>query len=72
MISQLSKDMIFRFSLFISISISLRTSNPKGNHRSPESKVKKDWMKNNRENVAASFSPLQVNGGFLLPWKPEF
>ena len=33
---------------------------------------KKDQIKNNREKVETSFSPLQVNGGFLLPWKPEF
>ena len=36
------------------------------------SKYKKDRIKNNRENVETSFSPLYVNGGFLLPWKPEF
>ena len=35
-------------------------------------KFKKDRIKNNREKVETSFSPLQVNGGFLLPWKPEF
>ena len=35
-------------------------------------KYKKDRIKNNREKVETSFSPLQVNGGFLLPWKPEF
>ena len=35
-------------------------------------KYKKDRVKNNREKVKTSFSPLQVNGGFLLPWKPEF
>ena len=35
-------------------------------------KYKKDWIKNNREKVETSFSPLQVNGDFLLPWKPEF
>ena len=33
-------------------------------------KYKKDWIKNNRETVETSFSPLQVNGGFLLPLKP--
>ena len=35
-------------------------------------KYKKDRIKNNREKVETSFSPLQVNGGFLLQWKPEF
>ena len=35
-------------------------------------KYKKDWIKNNREKVATSFSKLQFNGGFLLPCKPEF
>ena len=35
-------------------------------------KYKKDRIKNNREKVETSFSPLLVNGGFLLPWKPEF
>ena len=35
-------------------------------------KYKKDRIKNNREKVETSFSLLQVNGGFLLPWKPEF
>ena len=35
-------------------------------------KYKKDRIKNNREKVETSFSPLSVNGGFLLPWKPEF
>ena len=34
--------------------------------------VKKDRIKNNWEKVETSFSPLSVNGGFLLPWKPEF
>ena len=32
-------------------------------------KYKKDPIKNNREKVETSFSPLSVNGGFLLPWK---
>ena len=35
-------------------------------------KYKKDRIKNNREKVETSFSQLKVNGGFLLPWKPEF
>ena len=35
-------------------------------------KYKKDRIKNNQEKVATLFFPLQVNGGFLLPWKPEF
>ena len=35
-------------------------------------KYKKDRIKNNREKVETSFSPLHVNGDFLLPWKPEF
>ena len=35
-------------------------------------KYKKDPIKNNREKVETSFFPLLVNGGFLLPWKPEF
>ena len=35
-------------------------------------RAKKDRIKNNREKVETSFSPLKVNGGFLLPWKPEF
>ena len=35
-------------------------------------KYKKNWIKNNREKVKTSFSPLYVNGRFLLPWKPEF
>ena len=35
-------------------------------------KYKKDRIKNNREKVETSFTPLQVNGSFLLPWKPEF
>ena len=33
---------------------------------------KKDRIKNNRAKIETSFSPLYVNGGFLLPWKPEF
>ena len=32
----------------------------------------KDQIKNNPEKVETSFSPLKVNGGFLLPRKPEF
>ena len=35
-------------------------------------KYKKDGIKNNQEKVETSFSLLQVNRGFLLPWKPEF
>ena len=35
-------------------------------------KYKEDRIKSNREKVETSFSPLQVNGGFLLPWAPEF
>ena len=35
-------------------------------------KYKMDQIKNNREKVETLFSPLQVNGSFLLPWKPEF
>ena len=35
-------------------------------------KYKNDRIKNNREKRETSFSPLKVNGGFLLPWKPEF
>ena len=35
-------------------------------------KYKKDRIKSNREKVATPFSPLLVNGDFLLPWKPEF
>ena len=35
-------------------------------------KYKKDRIKNNREKVEASFSPLYVNEGFLLPGKTEF
>ena len=35
-------------------------------------KYKKDRIKSNREKLETSFSPLQVNGGFLLPRKPEF
>ena len=35
-------------------------------------KYKKNRIKNNREKVETSFSPLKVNGHFLLPWKPEF
>ena len=35
-------------------------------------KYKKDRLKNNQEKVETSFSPLYVNWGFLLPWKPEF
>ena len=34
-------------------------------------KYKKDRIKNNQEKVETSFSHY-VNGGFLLPWKPEF
>ena len=34
-------------------------------------KYKKNQIKNNQEKVETSFS-LKVNGGFLLPWKPEF
>ena len=34
-------------------------------------KYKKDQIKSNREKVATPFSPLYVNGGFLLPWTPE-
>ena len=35
-------------------------------------KFEKNLIKNNREKVATSFSPLEVNGRLLLPWKPEF
>ena len=35
-------------------------------------KYKKDRIKNNREKVETSFSHYKSNGGFLLPWKPEF
>ena len=35
-------------------------------------KYKKDQIKNSREKVETSFSPLYINGSFLLPWKPEF
>ena len=35
-------------------------------------KYKKDQIKNNQEKVETPFSPLYVNGGFLLPWKPQF
>ena len=34
--------------------------------------IKKDRIKNNREKVETSFAPLEVNWGFLLPWKQEF
>ena len=33
---------------------------------------KKKKKKKKREKVETSFSPLKVNGGFLLSWKPEF
>ena len=36
----------------------IKTSSPKGNDRSPESKVKKDRIKNNQEKVETSFSSL--------------
>ena len=35
-------------------------------------KYKKDLIKSNREKVEKPFSPLKVNGGFLLPWTPQF
>ena len=35
-------------------------------------KYKKEQIKSNGEKVETSFSPLQVNRGFLLSWKPEF
>ena len=35
-------------------------------------KYKKYWIKSNQEKVETPFSPLSVNGGFLLPWTPEF
>ena len=35
-------------------------------------KYKKDLIKSNREKVEIPFSPLEVNGGYLLPWAPEF
>ena len=35
-------------------------------------KYKKNRIKNTREKVETSFSPLKVNGRFLLPWKPVF
>ena len=35
-------------------------------------KYKKDRIKKKQEKVETSFIPLYVNGGFLLPWKPEF
>ena len=35
-------------------------------------KYKEDWIKSNREKVETPCSPFKVNGGFLLPWKPEF
>ena len=34
-------------------------------------KYEKDRIINNQEKVEISFSPLEVNGGFLLPRKPE-
>ena len=34
--------------------------------------IKKNRIKRNREKVATPFSPLYVDGGFLLPWTPEF
>ena len=33
---------------------------------------KKDRIKNNGEKVQTSFSPLKVDGDFLLQWEPEF
>ena len=35
-------------------------------------KYKEDRIKSNRGKVETPFSPLYVNGGFLLPWTPEF
>ena len=35
-------------------------------------KYKEDQIKSNRKKVETPFSPLYVNGGFLLPWTPEF
>ena len=35
-------------------------------------KYRKDRIKNNQQKVETSFSPLNINGGFLWPWKPEF
>ena len=35
-------------------------------------KYKKDGVKSNREKVKTPFSSSLVNGGFLLPWTPEF
>ena len=34
-------------------------------------KYKRDRIKSNREKVETQFSPVLVNGGFLLPWTPE-
>ena len=35
-------------------------------------KKKKKKNRKNREKAEISFSPLEVNGSFLLPWKPGF
>ena len=35
-------------------------------------KYKKNPIKNNPEKVEKLFSPLEVNGSLLLPWKPGF
>ena len=35
-------------------------------------KYKEDQILSNREKVETPFSPLYVNGSFLLPWTPEF
>ena len=35
-------------------------------------KNEEDPIKNEVARVDTTFSPLQLNGSYLLPWKPEF
>ena len=35
-------------------------------------KFDEDWIKSEGVSVETSFSPLYVNGIFLLPWQPQF
>ena len=35
-------------------------------------KNEEDPIKNEVARVATTLSPLQLNGSYMLPWKPEF
>ena len=57
----------------------IKTSSPKGNDRSPESNVPRSNLvfskgldQKQQRKSGDIISPILVNGGFLMPWKPEF